>query len=205
MASLDIDVDYSEFQEALRQYSAAYTKKEIPDIVNQAARDVCFSAYRKTKGAKRSSINRFAPSKKGYPGRLFYALQNGSKIKQKTVSSGIGKGASRGKFTGSRTDRAWSLYNKRIKSIKYIATGWIAAAQRLGANTRVQPSSKLLRDSGAAKATSSKFYADIINGATGASKVGKPALQAALTQVAVSKIQYAQKRLEKLNKKYSAR
>lgn len=201
MASLDIDVDYSEFQEALRQYSAAYTQKEIPDILNQAARDVCFAAYRKTKGAKRSSINKFAPYQKGYPGRLFYALQNGKSIKQKTVSF-QGK---RMKNTGSRLDRAQALYNKRIKSIKYIATGWIAAAQRLGANTKVQPSSKLLRDSGASKATSSKFYADIINGATGASKVGKPALQAALTQVAVSKIKYAQKRLEKLNKKYSAR
>ena len=216
---LDVDIDYSEFEEALRQYSYAYTNKDIPDIINQAARDVCFTAYRKTRGAKKSSIKKFAPSKKAYqgrlkksstskkrdPGRLFFALQNSSDIGQKTVTTGIGKGATRRKFIGSKTDRAWALYNRRMKSIKYIATGWIAAAQKLGANTKVKPSSSLLKDSGASKAKPGRFYADIINGAKGARKVGKPALQSALKVVAVSKIKFAKKRLEKLNKKHSAR
>jgi hypothetical protein len=208
MFSIGLKTDVSEFNEALRQYADAYKNKDIPDIINQAAVDVCFKAAAKTRGAKVSSINKFAPNKKGYPGRLFYALQNSAKISNTTkVRTGIGRSRKDRKFTGSRSDRAWALYNKRIASIKYIATGWIGAAQKLGAKTRVQPSSNLLRDCRGEKATRLKFYADLTNGAiqSGALSFAKDALETALREVAAKKKERALARLEKLNAKHSAK
>jgi hypothetical protein len=208
MFAIGFKTDVSEFNQALRQYADAYTNKDIPDIINQAAIDVCFTAAAKTRGAKVSSINKFAPNKKGYTGRLFYALQNSAKIRNTTkVRTGIGKGRKDQKWTGSRSDRAWALYNKRISSIKYIATGWIGAAQKLGARTRVQPSPELLKDCKADKARSGKPYCDIVNGAvkSGALPFAKTALEIALLKVTAKKKERALARLAKLNAKHSAK
>lgn len=187
-------------RDALNLYRIAYMYKEAPDIVNQAAKDVAFTAARKTKLGHYTKLNKHHPDKKTYAGNLLYAIQN-PKARQPTSRPKLAPSLRK----GSKKANAMFLYGKRYAGRGYIKVGWLACAQLLGANVRQQPSSNLLRDSEARRATPERHEAYMKNGAYGSLRVGMKPLRAALNEVAATKIVYALKRLQRLANKYSAK
>ena len=55
--------DVREFAEALRLYEEA-TSKEMAEVINKKARDVCFTAAKLTPRAKPAEITKFRPKQK---------------------------------------------------------------------------------------------------------------------------------------------
>ena len=186
-------------RDALNLYRIAYMHKEAPEIVNQAAKDVAFRAARKTKLGHYSKLRKHHPDKKTYAGNLLYAIQN-PKARQPTSRPKLAPSIRK----GSRKANAMFLYGKRYSGRGYIKVGWLACAQLLGANVRQQPSSSLLRDSIAIRATPTRHRAYLENGAYGSLRVGMMPLRAALNEVAAEKIVYGLRRLQRLADKYSS-
>jgi len=199
MADMDVIFSDQEFNSALRQYSRAYFNKAVPDIVNQAAKDLGFAAHRTTAMAPASKIKKHHPDRNTYPGRLLYAIQN-PKSRQPSSSPRLAPS-----LKGTKKQNAMFLYNRRYEGRKYIGLGWLAALQRMGVNITTRISSELLRQSGGKKATPESPFAILENGSFGSGVAGIKPLHRAILKTAATKRKFAQKRLDKLAKKYSAR
>lgn len=197
--TIRVKVDDREFKSALRQYSLVYHNKLAPDILNQAAKDLAFEAYRTTAIAPKGNITRHKPDTRTYPGRLLYAIQNPNS-RQPTSHPRLAPS-----LKGSREKNAQFLYNMRMEGRKYIAIGWLAAAYRLGVSVRTRLSAGVIRGASATPATPMLHRVTMTNGAYGSAEVGAVPLQRAMKRVAVKKRKYAQARLEKLAKRFSGR
>jgi len=199
VADLNILFKEQEFNSAMREYSRAYFNKTVPDILNQAGADLCFKAHQATRGAHYGKVRKHKPDRKTYPGRLLYAIQN-PKSRQPTSHPRLAPS-----LTGTKTANANFLYNMRDGGRRYIATGWLGAAIRLGVNVKTRVSSDLIRSSAGKRATPGSEYVALLNGAYGSAEVGLKPLQAAIFKVAAKKRERARARIAKLNKKFSAR
>lgn len=186
---IEFDIDLTEFESALRSYQDA-TGKEIPEIVNRAARNIAFKAASKTKLAPLGKINRFNPDKRPEkkPQRMLYAL--------------TAKDRPAGGTDGGRAAKA---FNRRKASRGYIKAGWFAVLRKMGVRTRVRPSDDLRYDAEWIKATFLRHVAIIGNAADGADQVGLPALRWAVSVVAKDMEQYAAKKLGKIADDHSAK
>ena len=188
-----------EFNSALPQSSRAYVNKEVQDILNQAAADLGFAAFKTTAMAPANKIKKHAPDRRTYPGRLLYAIQNPNS-NQPSSSPKLAPS-----LKGTKDQNARFLYNRRYGGRKYIGLGWLGALIKMGVNVKTRVSSGLVRSSAGKRATADSPYAVLVNGAYGSSEVGLKPLQRAIFRVAAKKRKFAEKRLNKLAKKYSGK
>lgn len=176
-----------EFRRAISQYRQA-TRKELPEILNRAGKNVAFRAVQFTPKASLGQINRHNPGRKTYLGRLHYAQ---SRVK---------------KGQGIRQD-AERRHQRRRRSKGYVAAGWLKAARAFGGNPRsaqLIPGGRASRGGGI-KATPFRLYADLFNASEGAQVVGVQPLNRALLFVARDMEQFAQRRLATIANRHSAR
>ncbi len=189
----DLKLDTSTFNRAIREYAEA-TKKDMPDILNRAGRNLAYKAVKFTPAANAAAIK--SDLMKGAV--LFKVLNHFRILKGKKALGGK-------KMSGP----AKSFLRKKTSSAKYIKVGWFKAIMAFGGNP--SKSAGKLSNKGLAakgygkKATKTKFIAELANFSRGASKVGAEALQKAIYFVADDMAKYAQKRMAETAAKHSAR
>ena len=184
----DFQVDTRELSKALRQYEAA-TKKEIPEILNRAARNIAYRAASYTPVAKPSRIRRDLERDP----HLAFALTS-IQLKKRGI--------------GILEKPDFALAVKRFISHReagsgFIRSGWAESIIALGGSFRGK---RIGRGHGwAKKANLMRYIAEIANTVPGVDKIGKKALQEAVDFVSADMINYAQKKLQKAANKHSAK
>jgi len=119
----------NEFAEVLWQ-TVELSSREMPEVVNGIARDLCFAAARNAKNARVSAIKKWDPNppdwkraKEGqrrYKNRLLYAV---------TAEAGQLK-------NGQRKAIATKKHNRRLSAKGYNKALWYQLAKQLGAKLR---------------------------------------------------------------------
>lgn len=188
------------FQQSLREYRRA-TSKDEADIINNFGRDVIFRAIQftpKASAAKKPLGKRYDPNNSGKTNseRTFYKILNKGKKSNVVPHS-----------------KAKAVYNRRRSSIGYMKAGWLNAAKDFAiATKRTPPKGRPIpgkdADKGYAKvARPSLFGAKAIaaNFADAVDKIGKGPLERAMRFVAISELNYAQRKLGITAEKYSAK
>lgn len=184
-----IKFDLSGFQAGLRRKLAA-TKRAVPEVLNQAAKNICLRAIAFTPKADPTAIERELTS----GGMAFRLLQ--SRSFQGRLPKSL-RGFTRGTHSRKQlNDAVRKLVVLRRRSAGYIKAGWIKAAQEFGGAARGRVSEKSLAGRGyGVRATQSSAKAIGANLARGASTIGADALQKALDYVGQDMTAYAEKKL----------
>lgn len=214
MPDTGIRIDSSEFRSALKLYLKA-SSRDLPYIINKRAINIAFIAMRKTPSAsgKRIAQNLLkkisVPGKKGKnrPPRAALLIASGSE------KSGLKRKPVPGLYGSAMSEAIRDLIDRRQRTRGYIKSGFLKSIRDLEKRSpgrakrkprNVQDFSRL---PGAGVAAKPGFNptAEILNYASNSAKVAGPALQAAVNADARDMKQFAEKRMAKTAKRFSAR
>lgn len=184
----DFQIDTRQFEKAILEYQKA-TKKEIPEILNRAGRDVAFRAAGKTPKASQAVIRADLLRDP----HLVYALTS-LKLKRE------GKGILPSPKFSEEVNKFIAL---RKSSSGFLRSGWATAIEKLGGHYRGMRTKKV--HGWAKKASIVRFVTEIANTVPGIGKVGEKALAEAVNSVSRDKLSWARKRLAKIAQQHSAR
>lgn len=171
-----------EFREALR-LSLKLGKRTLAEILNRWTPAVCFSAYNRTRKADPAKIR--ADLKKGDLALRIIAKR--ARDKGETLTKEEVK------------KRARKMVSARVRSVRYVAVGFLKAAQGFGAKSRVadkiNPQSEAAKSYGE-KATPGTLKAKLGNNSIAADSIALEALNGAILEIASKEKAYATKKLQ---------
>jgi hypothetical protein len=200
---LRFQVQDAQFKAALRQYMEA-SKRDFAEVLNKKAADVCYKAAKFTKRTTKAKIAKHDPSKRPstYPRRLFYALTNGGRSSNKSVT----RGGRRVATVGSREDVAMAAYNRAQASRGYLAAAWFGVLQKMGKPVRSRISKRIIKEAEWKKATRYSLMAIVgTNNAGAGSDVAIRGLIKARDWVIRDMAKYVERKLAKTAAKFSAK